>query len=71
MTMPEQNATTTDGVEVGPLTSAAPTSELSGDFLCDYDGARLNVIGRNTVGAVTYEVRECSSNPDHSKQVPI
>jgi len=68
--MPTETNPTTDAaaVSTGPAT---PSSDLSADWLCDFDGARLNVIGRHTVAETKYEIRECSANPDHVKHQPV
>ena len=68
--MPTETTTTSDATAV-VTAPATPSSDLSPDWLCDVDGARLNVIGRHAVADTKYEVRECSSNPDHVKHQPI
>jgi hypothetical protein len=67
--MTEESVVTSD--ELTTLVQATPTSQLDGDSICDYDGARLNPCSRNTINGVTYEVRECSANPEHVKQITV
>lgn len=68
--MPTENTTTEDSLR-GAVSQAPATTDLDASFTCDLDGARLEVHGRNTVGDTTYEVRKCSSNPAHVKQIPL
>lgn len=70
MTSPIENASVTDAAAAN-FTPAVATTDLTPDWLCDIDGARLNVIGRHQVGVTKYEIRECSSNPDHVKHQPV
>lgn len=69
MTLPAETTPTTAAATTS--TPAVATSNLDPDWVCDYDGARLNVVGKHTVGGTKYEVRECSSNPDHVKMQPV
>lgn len=70
MTIPAENLPTSDGASASTAPAIA-TDALGQDWVCDIDGARLNVIGRHTVGETRYEVRECSADPDHLKHQPI
>jgi len=68
--MPTESTPTSDAIAAS-TTPATASTDLSGDWLCDFDGARLNVAGRHTVGGTKYEIRECSANPDHVKHQPV
>jgi hypothetical protein len=68
--MPDETLNTGD--EVAAEVSAAPTAELlDANWLCDYDGARLQTIGRREFNDQLHEVRECSGDPNHVKIVPV
>lgn len=55
-----------DGVNV-EVSRALSTSELDQTWVCDYDGARMNVVRRQEFDGKQHEVRECGANPQHVK----
>ncbi len=66
--MPRESIETTDGVEAVPARS---TADLDPNWVCDYDGARLNVQRQATFNDEPHEVRVCSANPQHTKIVKV
>ena len=65
-----EDTRTTSGVaaETGPARS---TADLDPTWVCDFDGARLNVQRQATFDDKPHEVRICSANPHHTKIVQV
>lgn len=68
--MPDETLAPEDDVNTA-VAPATPMSDLDHDWICDFDGARLEVYGRHQVGDITYQKRVCSADPNHIKLQPV